>query len=100
MISTFNLEGFSYVLGTEESSFKHKPDPEIVNYIMGQLNIEPKDTVIVGDSKSDILTGKNAGIDTIAVTYGYDKLENLKKENPTFIIDDFSKLGDIIELKK
>ena len=100
MISTFDLEGFNYVLGTEESSFKHKPDPEIVNYIMGQLNIAPQDTVIVGDSKSDILTGKNAGMDTIAVTYGYDKLENLKKENPTFIIDDFSKLGDIIELKK
>lgn len=39
MISTFDLEGFSYVLGTEESSFKHKPDPEIVNYIMGHIVI-------------------------------------------------------------
>ena len=99
MMSKFNLEGFNYVLGTEESNFKHKPDPEIVNYIMDKLNVTEEETVIIGDSKSDILTGKNAGIDTIAVTYGYDKKENLENANPTYIIDEFSKLLEILKLK-
>ena len=96
MVDTFNLEGFNYVLGTEESNFKHKPDPEIVNYLMDKLNVSKEETVIIGDSKTDILTGKNAGIDTIAVTYGYDKKENLENANPNYIIDDFSKLMEII----
>ncbi len=100
MMAHFNLEGFQYVLGTEESNFKHKPDPEIVNYIMEQLNVSKEDAVIIGDSKSDILTGKNAGIDTIAVTYGYDKPENLAKAEPTYTIDKFEKLSEIIKLKK
>lgn len=100
MVAVFDLKGFSYILGTEESNFKHKPDPEIVNYIMGKLNISKEDAVIIGDSKSDIITGKNAGIDTIAVTYGYDKRENLENANPTYIIDKFNKLCDIIKLKK
>lgn len=100
MVAAFNLEGFNYVLGTEESDFKHKPDPEIVNYIMDKLNVSKEDTVIIGDSKTDILTGKNANIDTIAVTYGYDKKENLINSNPTHIIDDFNKLQEIIELKQ
>lgn len=100
MVSAFNLSGFDYVLGTEESNFKHKPDPEIVNYIMDKLNVSKEDSVIVGDSKSDILTGKNAGIDTVAVTYGYDKAENLINANPTVVIDDFTKLKDIIKIKK
>jgi len=99
MVANFKLEGFNYVLGTEESNFKHKPDPEIVNYIIDQLNVSKEDAVIIGDSKSDILTGKNAGIDTIAVTYGYDKKENLVNANPTYIIDEFSQLEEIIELK-
>ena len=99
MVNAFELEGFNYVLGTEESDFKHKPDPQIVNYIMDKLNVSKEDTVIIGDSKSDILTGKNAGIDTIAVTYGYDKKENLENAKPTYIIDDFAKLENIIELK-
>ena len=97
MVATFNLEGFNYVLGTEESDFKHKPDPQIVNYIMDKLNVTKEDTVIIGDSKSDILTGKNAGIDTIAVTFGYDKKENLISAEPTSIIDKFGELENIIE---
>ena len=100
MVSAFNLEGFDYVLGTEESNFKHKPDPEIINYIMNQLKVSQEDSVIVGDSKSDIITGKNAGIDTVAVTYGYDKRENLINANPTSVIDDFTKLKEIIQIKK
>ena len=79
------LEGFQYVLGTEERNFKHKPNPEIINYIMDKLNVSKEDTVIIGDSKSDILTAKNAEIDTIAVTYGYDTIENLAKTNPTYM---------------
>lgn len=100
MVAKFNLKGFEYVLGTEESNFEHKPNPEIVNYIMEKLKVAKEDAVIVGDSKSDILTGKNAGIDTIAVTYGYDKRENLENAKPTYIIDEFAKLQDIIKLKK
>ncbi len=100
MISRFDIEIFDYVLGTEESNFKHKPNPDIVNYIMSQVNVDKGDTVIIGDSKSDILTGHNAGIDTIAVTYGYDTKENLINANPSIIIDDFSKLQEIIEINK
>lgn len=52
-----------------------KPDPTIVRmifqaYALKSGNEAPK-AVIVGDSSSDIRTGKNAGIDTIAVTWGY-----------------------------
>lgn len=100
MVANFELDGFNYVLGTEESNFKHKPDPEIVNYIIDKLNVSKEDAIIIGDSKSDIMTGKNAGIDTIAVTYGYDKKENLINSEPTYIIDEFGELGEMIEFKK
>ena len=64
---------------------------------MGQLGVSREESVIIGDSKSDILAGKNANIDTIAVTYGYDKPENLISLNPTCVIDDFDKLLELIE---
>ena len=99
MVEHFGLNEFELVLGTEESNFKHKPDPEILNYIMNELNIPKEETVIVGDSKTDIVAGKNAGIDTIAVTYGYDKPENLRNLNPTYIVDDFKSLEKVIKYK-
>ena len=100
MVECFHLNEFELVLGTGESCFKPKPDPEVLNYIMNELNVSKKDAVMVGDTKADIMAGKNARIDTIAVTYGYENLEILEKSNPTYLIDDFKNLEEIVEYKK
>ena len=100
MVECFHLNEFEFVLGTGESCFKPKPDPEALNYIMNELNVSKKDAVMVGDTKADIMAGKNAGIDTIAVTYGYENLEILEKSNPTYLIDNFKNLEEIVEYKK
>ncbi len=100
MVECFHLNEFELVLGTGESCFKPKPDPEVLNYIMNELNVSKKDAVMVGDTKADIMAGKNARIDTIAVTYGYENLEILEKSNPTYLIDDFKTLEEIVEYKQ
>lgn len=101
MLNHFSLSYFDLVVGTEESKFKHKPNPEAINYIMDYLNITSKDAVIVGDSRTDVLTGKNAAIETIAVTYGgYDTRENLLSLNPTYLIDNFGELRELLQLSK
>lgn len=100
IIKHFELSGFDLVIGTGESNFKHKPDPETILYIMDKLDVAKEDAVMIGDSTADILAGQNAGINTIAVTYGYDKPENLVLLNPTYIINDFSELKEIIEYKQ
>jgi phosphoglycolate phosphatase len=98
MVKHFELIEFDLILGTEESKFKHKPNPEIIYYILQELNVSKEDAVIVGDSKSDILAGKNAGISTIAVTYGFDRVENLIALEPDFILDRFDDLTKIIKM--
>lgn len=98
MVEHFGLNGFKLVIGTALSNFKSKPEPEAINYIMEELDISKEDAVMVGDAKTDVLAGQNAGIDTIAVTYGYDKIENLISLNPTYMIDDFGKLLEIIKI--
>lgn len=99
MVECFHLNEFEFVLGTGESHFNPKPDPEILNYIMNKLHISKKDAVMVGDTKADIMAGKNARIDTIAVTYGYENLEILEKSNPTYLIDNFKTLQELLEYK-
>ena len=100
MVNCFQLNEFEFVLGTGESHFKPKPDPEILNYVMSQLHVSKEEAVMVGDTKADIMAGKNAGIDTIALTYGYEKIDILKNANPTYLIDDFRILEEILEYKK
>ena len=48
-----------------------KPDPEGAHAILRETNARPEETLIVGDSSIDVLTGRNAGLWTCGVTYGF-----------------------------
>jgi phosphoglycolate phosphatase len=48
-----------------------KPDPLGVRILLKETNTAPEHAMIVGDSSIDVLTGKNAGIATCGVTYGF-----------------------------
>ena len=48
-----------------------KPDPAGVFYVAKKLGVDYKECLYVGDSEVDVVTGKNAGVKTIAVTWGF-----------------------------
>ncbi len=61
---------FSQVYGGNSFASK-KPDPEGARKLMEESGVEPEQTVIIGDSHTDVRTGRNAGTWTVAVTYGF-----------------------------
>lgn len=54
-----------------------KPDPEIVQEVLRSAQVKQADTILVGDSPTDMRTAANGGIDAIAVTWGYRTAEDL-----------------------
>jgi phosphoglycolate phosphatase len=60
---------FSFVYGGNSFAQK-KPDPIGVFKLMRDLRVGADQTMIVGDSDTDVLTGRNAGVWTCGVTYG------------------------------
>src|SRR5207302_7655196 len=48
-----------------------KPDPLGAKTILNETGSHPQETVIIGDSSHDVLTGRNAGLWTCGVTYGF-----------------------------
>ena len=48
-----------------------KPDPLGVRTLLKETTTAPEQAMIVGDSSIDVLTGRNAGIATCGVTYGF-----------------------------
>jgi HAD superfamily hydrolase (TIGR01662 family) len=92
----FNLfEKFNYIMG-RRPGIAHKPSPEPLLKICNDLNIDPAKTLIVGDSEMDVQCGKNAGVKTCAVTYGYRTTEELEKSQPDFLIDNIMELEPIV----
>jgi phosphoglycolate phosphatase len=63
-------EFFVQVYGGNSFETK-KPDPLGVHTLLKETNTAPEQAMIVGDSSIDVLTGRNAGIATCGVTYGF-----------------------------
>lgn len=87
---------FSFVGGEEDAKNK-KPAPDIVNLILDKFNFQANECLVVGDTIFDIEMGQRANVDTCGVTYGNNSRENLERQNPNFIIDNFTNLTEIVK---
>jgi HAD superfamily hydrolase (TIGR01549 family) len=83
-------EYFSQLQGTD--GMPHKPNPSILNKIMKEQSWANEETIMVGDTERDILTGKNAGIGACGVTYGTCSREQISIARPQWIIDSFPQI--------
>lgn len=75
---------FSHIIGQSEQ-YK-KPDPRGILDISKLLKIPLNDLVFVGDTEVDITTAQNAGIDSIAVTWGFRDEKKLLSLSPNYIV--------------
>lgn len=88
---------FAMVLGSNEALYSSKPSGEGILHILSELKTQPKNALMVGDSVHDIQAGKNAGIATCAVTYGYRTKEVLLCETPDYTIDHVQELAHLLK---
>lgn len=73
-----------------------KPHPEGLLYLMRYFNIMQENIVMVGDGCNDILFARNAGVKSIAVTWGEVDKKILEKEQPDFIVSTTNELLNVI----
>lgn len=86
-------EYFVYVYGGNSFATK-KPDPLGVQTILQETEVAPGEAIMIGDSGIDVQTGRNAGLWTCGVTYGFAP-HTLEEVPPDVTID---KPGELEEL--
>ncbi|MES9894793.1 MAG: HAD-IA family hydrolase [Candidatus Thiodiazotropha endolucinida] len=64
-----------------------KPHPEMLNQILAQTGIEPRQALMIGDTEYDLEMAVNAGMPALGVTYGTHSLERLLKHKPLACVD-------------
>ena len=72
-----------------------KPDPESANEIIGILGVDKKDCIYIGDTITDMETGKNAGLYTVGVLWGFRDEDEIKSGEPQKIINHPLQILDI-----
>ena len=93
----FPKNTFATILGNRED-LPHKPDPTGALEISATLGISPENCILIGDSTMDLDTAKNAGMSSIAVTWGYHDRERLAYANA--IAESMAELENILSSNK
>ena len=88
---------FADVVGGDGPDGK-KPHPGGLLRILRARGAPPGETLMVGDSRNDVLAGKTAGVRTCGVTYGLGS-EGFAEHPPDFTIGRFPDLFDRIRPK-
>lgn len=90
------LGDFMDIIVSGDTTEKKKPDPLPILHALNQLNIEPKDAIMVGDSVVDIEAGFAAGTYIFTVPYGYQFGESIISDKVDYAMSNFSELTQII----
>ncbi|MFC6336859.1 phosphoglycolate phosphatase [Pseudomonas sp. CCM 7891] len=82
---------FRWIIGGDTLPQK-KPDPAALFFVMKMANIPASQSLFVGDSRSDVLAAKAAGVKCVALSYGYNHGRPIAEESPELVIDDLRRL--------
>ena len=75
-----------------QSEIKGKSLEEMIE----KYNLNPENTYFIGDSNHEIIAGKENGIKTIAVTWGFNTEEYLKLKRPDYLAHNVKELEKIL----
>ncbi|WP_200627312.1 phosphoglycolate phosphatase [Pseudomonas sp. LAM2023] len=82
---------FRWIIGGDTLPQK-KPDPAALLFVMQMAGVTPQQSLFVGDSRSDVLAAKAAGVQCVGLSYGYNHGRPIHDECPSLVIDDLRAL--------
>lgn len=93
VLRTSGLEGYFHATRCADETFS-KPHPEMLLQIMDELGVDPRHTLMVGDTEYDLQLAANAGVQALAVCYGAHERPQLLRHAPLDCLEDVRDIPD------
>jgi 2-hydroxy-3-keto-5-methylthiopentenyl-1-phosphate phosphatase len=86
---------FKSVVGAGDV-LRNKPFPDMIHRALREMQLLPEEAIFVGDTPTDIETGKEAGIDTYALPTGFHSKEDLSRNTPKRMLRHLRELPQVV----
>jgi phosphoglycolate phosphatase len=90
---------FSSAIG-ERKGIQRKPAPDSIYQTIKDLHTSVERTIFVGDSEVDVQTAQNAGVDCIAVTWGFRSALQLEIAGASTFVHSPQEIPDLLRLRR
>lgn len=94
----FELLPFFTAVATGQTCKHTKPYPDPIRWAAEQMDVAPASCLMVGDTVVDILSGRNAGAQTVGVLCGFGEKKELQRAGANLILQNTSDLLDVFDL--
>ncbi len=82
---------FRWIIGGDTLP-QQKPDPAALLQVMRLAGVSQEQSLFVGDSRTDVLAARAAGVPCVAVSYGYNHGRPVAEEEPALVVDSLAEL--------
>ena len=76
---------------------KKKPDPLPLLHAAEHFGVSPADSLMIGDSVSDVKAARAAGFSIVCMSYGYNHGQDIRDANPDAVIDSMVEIEGLLE---
>jgi phosphoglycolate phosphatase len=95
ILRAFGLSEFFVKIYGGNSFATKKPDSLGANTLLQETGVSPDEALMIGDSSVDVLTGRNTGMRTCGVTYGFAP-QSLAQVPPDVLIENPKDLRELL----
>lgn len=74
---------------------RKKPDPLPLLHAAKTLGVAPEDSLMIGDSRSDVKAARAAGFQIVCMSYGYNHGEDIRNYDPDAVVDSMAELPSL-----
>ena len=75
---------------------RKKPDPLPLLHAAEHFGVSPADSLMVGDSVSDVKAARAAGFSIVCMSYGYNHGQDIREAHPDAVIDSLVEIKGLI----
>jgi 2-hydroxy-3-keto-5-methylthiopentenyl-1-phosphate phosphatase len=87
---------FKSVIGAGDVP-RNKPFPDMIHTALKEMNLPPEQAIFVGDTLTDIDTGRQAGVDVYALPTGFYSKKELSRGKPKRLLKTLQELAHIVK---
>ena len=95
-LNQFNLQSFFDCIVTAHTCEFTKPFPHPIIWAARQMNVQPEECLMIGDTTVDIRAAKAAGAQSVGVLCGFGQEKELHQSGADLILDNTSLLVDVL----
>jgi phosphoglycolate phosphatase len=97
LLEALGVRDFFDIVVSGDSLPRKKPDPMPLIHAAEHFRVAPTESLMVGDSVSDVQAARAAGFSIVCMSYGYNHGHDIREARPDAVIDSLVQIKGLLE---